>query len=122
MEESANNESVAPKPEKGKFSGYFGTFMMFLLAPGALVSLIYSCLTSISCTRSDSLGCTYVLFFEWIIFGAGLAVTFLLLLVSLINRNRPIHKKLWKVELAVFIALLIALVLSIIPDQVRMYS
>jgi hypothetical protein len=122
MEESANNESVAPKPEKGKFSGYFGTFMMFLLAPGALVSLIYSCLTSISCTRSYSLGCTYVLFFEWIIFGAGLAVTFLLLLVSLINRNRPIHKKLWKVELAVFIALLIALVLSIIPDQVRMYS
>ena len=110
------------KQKKGQVSGHIGRLMMFLLVPGALGSFVFSCLSFMSCTNNYSLGCSYVLFFEWVIFGFELAITFLLLLISLKNREKPIHRELWKVEFGVFIVLLIALGFSLYPEFARMLS
>ena len=110
------------KQKKGQASGHIGRLMMFLLVPGALISFIVSIFSLSSCTANYSLGCSFGLFFEWVIFGFELAITFVLLLISLKNKEKPIHRELWKVELGVFIVLLIALGFSLYPEFARMLS
>ena len=109
-----------PKPEKGSVSAKIGAFLMCLLVPGALASFVFACLSFGSCSKDYSLGCGYVLFFEWLIIGFELAITFVCLLISLKKREKPIHRELWKIELGVFIVLLIALGFSIYPEWHRM--
>ena len=115
-----NIELTVPKSEKGSISARVGVLLMYLLVPGALISFILSCVSFVDCSAEYTLGCGFVLFFEWVIIGFELAITFICLLVSLKNREKPIHKDLWKVELGVFIVLLIALGLSVYPEWLRL--
>ncbi|MBR0134532.1 hypothetical protein IJM16_04730 [Candidatus Saccharibacteria bacterium] len=117
-QQQPNDGLTIPKPEKGTTSAYVGSFLMILLAPGALISFVVAITSLFKCTSNYSLGCTYGLMFEWIIYGVELAISVILLILSLINRKRPIHRVLWIVELSVVILLVLSLGFSIYPEVV----